>query len=98
MREKKLLFILYKNYNHSLTTLEITIAIASMADKQGKTIHHRLSQFILVWVRCRVAVDKYFLCPLTRMVLRSLISINATEMSVISSHDSLLPIGKCEHW
>src|SRR3954466_4507478 len=96
MREK-LLFILYKNYNHSLTTLEITIAIASMADKQGKTIRHRLSQFILVWVRCHVAVDKYFLCLLMRMVLRSLVSNIAMEMSVISSRDNLLPISKCEH-
>src|SRR4051812_20171024 len=47
-----------KNYNRSLTTLEITIAFASMADRQGK-INLCLSQFILSWVRYRVATDKF---------------------------------------
>ena len=31
-----------------------------MADKQGKTLRHRLSQFILFWVRCHVAWTSFF--------------------------------------
>src|SRR2546430_16261271 len=72
-------FSLITKLQRSLTTLEITMNSTS-ADKQGRT-GPSSSQFILSGFD---VVRRYTLmmCPLTRMILRSLVSsIAATETS-----------------
>src|SRR4051812_33945946 len=57
---EEFLFILFIKFTITPSQLSKLQLNAPMADKQGKTLRHRLSQFILVWVRCHVGIDKYF--------------------------------------
>src|SRR5437588_12975105 len=95
MRGKEFLFFFYKelqSLTHISQNYNFTVASNGCQTRKNSSSSSFPVYFILGSLSC--GVDKFLLCPLTRMVLQSLISTSAmTEMPGISSCDNLLPIG-----